>query len=605
MHVLSLYPPMFRRFAITAVFLVTAAVSFAQEVTTQLSSERASVGEPVQLMVRVEGGGGIKVPQNITVNGLRIVQTGTSRQFRMGTNMRPTASVTYVYAVIPQFEGDFTIPAFEVQVDGRSFKTRPMQLQVSGQGRVPAPGQFPPPGNVPQGSQSAPSGSVPEGTKPFFAELVPAKRKAYVGEVIPVELRFFFSPRVGGQLGDRPNFSGEGFTVQKFSNASKDTLVRDGEEYTVFTYKTSVTPVKSGNLELPAASLPARLQLPGGGNRSGIPDIFGDMFPPGMLANVQEVNIETNTASIEVLPLPKEGRPETFSGAVGQFTLETAVSPKKAAPGEPVTLSSVVSGRGNFEGMTAPVLTQDDGWKSYPPSDKFSAEDAIGYGGTKTFDFTLIAREARTKTPGVAFSYFDPSTGKYNTLTSAPIDVEAKGPQSGEAAAPSAPASSAASVTPSATPQPMAPASVAPAGSTAWSPLLQRREFLIANAALALAWLALFGYFAVRRYSASAGGVRAARLQKARLILSRLRHANDAEFSDLAVSFLCTRLQCDPLAIDDRLAAAGLGEDPLASIRHVLRRHAEMKYGARGAILTPEERHNAIQALEELDRRAK
>ncbi|MEI8312032.1 MAG: BatD family protein, partial [Verrucomicrobiota bacterium] len=137
-------------------------------------------------------------------------------------------------------------------------------------------------------------------------------------------------------------------------------------------------------------------------------------LPQGMFADNREVTLKTKPVQIEVQPLPKDGRPEDFSGAVGKFSMEATVSPKKVSAGEPVNLKVAVSGQGNFEGMGAPALTGDEGWRSYPPSDKFQSTDSIGFTGEKTFEFALIARQDQTRTPGARFSYFDPSTGKYN-----------------------------------------------------------------------------------------------------------------------------------------------------------------------------------------------
>jgi hypothetical protein len=82
-----------------------------------------------------------------------------------------------------------------------------------------------------------------------------------------------------------------------------------------------------------------------------------------------------------------------------------------------------VAGTGNFDRVEAPVLSQAEGWKSYPPSAKFTPGASLGQ-GRKVFEQALIARSGdKTSIPPLAFSFFDPETGKYQTLHSDPIPL--------------------------------------------------------------------------------------------------------------------------------------------------------------------------------------
>lgn len=575
----------------------------AQEVAAGLSSDQAHVGEPVQLMVTVRGARGAEVPQTLSVNGLRINLAGRSTQFEMH-NMKMSSTLTYTYIVVPQFEGDFTIPGFDVQIEGKTFHTRDMRLVVSGGVQVPQmPGQ--PQNAVPPSGQS--QGQSDQG-EPFFAELILSKKKVFVGEVVPVELRFYFNSRIGGQVGEKPNFGGEGFTVQKFSNAVKREQVVNGTNYTVFSFQSAITAVKSGTLEIPEASLDARLQLPGRAPQ-GFDDFFNNFpIPQGMFTDTRDVTLKTKPVQLEVQPLPKEGRPDDFSGAVGKFTMDASVSPKKAAGGEPVTLSVAVSGQGNFEGMGAPVLTGDEGWRSYPPSDKFHSTDSVGFTGEKTFEFPLIARQDQTKTPGLKFSYFDPSTEKYAVLTQEPLAVDAR-------AGGTAPLASA---TPDArgdkplpTPAPAAPAStpdvtLMAGGSSSWIPLFFRKDFLIANAALCVAWLALFSILALRKFSLSRAGRELARKKQLKEALAVLVHADPSGFYEKARDYISLRLNAggDDLAAAARIDAAPFPEEFKMSLHRVLERHGESKYAAGGAAPpSMEERQGVIALLKDLEAR--
>lgn len=563
----------------------------AQEIAAEVTNDHPHVGEPVQLTVTLRGARGAEVPHTLSVKGLRIQLVGQSTQVQM-LNMRMSFAAVYTYVVIPEAAGDYTIPAFEVKAGGHVLHTQPIQLSVEGSTQPPSLL----PNAPPQSSRNENENET--ATRPYFGELLISKKKAYVGEVIPTELRFYFNARYTGKVGERPSFGGEGFTVQKFSNASQREVVVDGETYVVFSFQTSITPVKSGPLEIPPAKLQALLNMPSDDSSQGLPGIFrgfGSMF-----TETQEVTLETKSATLDVVPLPKEGRPNEFSGAIGKFTLEASVNPKKVAGGEPVTLTAIISGQGNFEAMGAPVLTNDDGWRSYPPSDKFESSDSIQFSGKKTFEFPLIARHDQNLTPGLKFSYFDPSAQKYVTLTRDSFDVEVK-----------------AGAVPTATALPSPPPQTTPApsiredivvtggGASSWKALLLRKRFLIANGALAGLWLAFFSVFAFRKFARSSAALEKKRRRKSRSLLGRLRHADDDSFYAFAIAYLCSRLGVENsvIAATACLESSSLPAELKSRLEGIIDRYDESKYAA-GVVVKPgiDERSQVIATLDEFDK---
>lgn len=572
-----------------------------QEVAAGLSANQAQVGEPVQLMVTVRGARGAEVPEKLSVKGLQINLAGRSTQFEM-RNFKMSSTLTYTYLVVPLFEGEFSIPPFDVQIEGKSFRTQVMNLSVRGGGQAPQPQGLPQGAQIPSGQ---PPSSADEG-EPFFADLILSKKKVFVGEVVPVELRFYFNSRIGGQVGERPNFGGEGFTVQKFSNAVKREQVVNGTNYTVFSFQSAITAVKSGTLEIPEASLDARLQFPGK-MPQGFDSFFNNMpLPQGMFSDNRDVTLKTKPMQIEVLPLPKDGKPEDFSGAVGKFTMDATVSPKKAAAGEPVTLKASVSGQGNFEGMGAPVLTGDEGWRSYPPTDKFQSTDSVGFTGEKAFEFPLIARQDQTRTPGLRFSYFDPSTEKYVVLTQDPLEVNAKAGGAGAAAVSGTPVAAPQASKPAPTPTPASTPDVTAmaGGSSSWTSLLFRKEFLIANASLAVAWLAVLLILSLRKFTHSRPGLELARRKHLRDALGSLKDVEPTAFYEKARDYLILRLNNggDDLAIAARIDSSSLAPEIKASLHQVIERHGESKYAAGGAPPpSAEERQAVISILKNLE----
>ena len=109
--------------------------SEAQQVQAELSQDYAAVGQPVRLNISVTGGRGAQVPQQLKIDGIdaRFVGKSEQMQWQMGKGgVNSTATSIYSYLIVPLRQGDFTIPAIPVVVGGKTVKTSPLKLRVSG-----------------------------------------------------------------------------------------------------------------------------------------------------------------------------------------------------------------------------------------------------------------------------------------------------------------------------------------------------------------------------------------------------------------------------------------------------------------------------------------
>jgi hypothetical protein len=129
-----------------------------------------------------------------------------------------------------------------------------------------------------------------------------------------------------------------------------------------------------------------------------------------------------------VKPLPEQGKPASFQGAVGTFRISAAIDKDKVKQNEPVMLKMVIEGEGNIETITRPKLPALTGFKTYDSdtsSKLFQTANVIG--GVKNFEVVFIPKEEGSSfIPPLEFSYFDPRQEKYVTLRTPnfPIQVE-------------------------------------------------------------------------------------------------------------------------------------------------------------------------------------
>src|SRR5437762_9002063 len=219
---MSIHPRRFGFILSVAISLAASRDTFAASpsVTAVLSDSQPSVGQIVQLEIKVNGAQSANVPETISIDGLEIHQTGTSRQFEMH-NFDVSSSVTYNYTILPLKAGRFKIPAQTVRVGNDSLKTPELALNVA-------------PGSSSSSSGSRQGGQAAVGNRLGFAELIVAKKDAYVAEMIPAEIRLGFDSRARGRLQEGPELSAQGFTTQKLQQPRENLETIGGRTYQVY-----------------------------------------------------------------------------------------------------------------------------------------------------------------------------------------------------------------------------------------------------------------------------------------------------------------------------------------------------------------------------------
>src|SRR5213593_586311 len=486
------------------VFVAVALVQFARadspSVTAVLSNSETVVGETVALQIKVTGPGDAQPPEEISIDGLEIHATGQSRQFEM-RNFSTSSSVTYTYTVLPLRAGRFTIPSQTVHAGGRVIRTPQLVLNVAdspGQSTTTRP-------NRGGQSQAAAARDL------VFAELIVPKKTAYVGEIVPVRIRMGFDARIHPRLVEPPEIAGQGFTAQKLQQSSQNLETINGKPFDVVTFKTAITAARSGKCEIGPVKAKAQVVVPRrlSSPRSRSPfdlfdqdDPFSDPFfsnPFGQFGERREVEISSEPVTLDVKALPQNA-PPSFSGAIGNFTMTTEAKPKSVQVGDPITVTSTISGRGNFDRVNAPVVEDEHGWHKYPPSSKFKQDDEVGISGAKSFETVLSPNEKKQSLPMLAFSYFDPVKEQYVTLRSEPIAITVQG---GAAPTQNVAASRPASPTPAPATRPAATAKPAdilyqlteqPAATESFAPLYTRPVFWTAQLIPFLALIGLAGW---------------------------------------------------------------------------------------------------------------
>lgn len=380
-------------------------------VSASLDRAIAESGETLRLTVTLEGEQPTAVPRLPNLPMVQSVQYLGPRQMTQIVNGVSSFQVVFQFQVQTRGEGELTIPALTVATRAGPLQTEPVSCRITPR--------------------------EPKNDR-VTLKIVTPRDECYVGQTLPYDLQLYSSVNLN-QIAP-PKMSFDGFVTGQEMPPSNTQTVRDGQAFIVLSYRHTATPTKEGVLSLGPATQEYVLEV----NRGRRPRSLLDDFVGGG-AELERGTAEAPARTIRVKPLPAEGRPPGFSGAIGRFTVRPFASRTNVAVGEAITVKWLVSGLGSFPSVPSPQVTPVDGLKSYPGTNGFKADDPLGLSGTKTFESMVVLESPDIRALAFEpFSYFDPETGRYTTVRPRPIAVTVR-PEAGAAASPAVPAAEATS----------------------------------------------------------------------------------------------------------------------------------------------------------------
>ena len=141
---------------------------------------------------------------------------------------------------------------------------------------------------------------------------------------------------------------------------------------------------------------------------------------------VIEKSLSTGTQTINVKPLPENGKPESFTGAVGNFDFKVIPSKTALKAGESLDLEVSVSGKGNLKLFTLPKPVVPTALEMYEPSHSENVQTPLtGMVGKVSDKYTIIPQfKGKYTIKPMEFSYYDLASKSYKTITSKEITID-------------------------------------------------------------------------------------------------------------------------------------------------------------------------------------
>ena len=379
---------------------VQAQVSF----VVKASKKTLGINERLRIDFEMNEDGDNFVPPSF--KGFNVVGGPNQSISNSWINGKRSYSKTYSYFLAPKSQGTFSINQATIEIDDQIYKTTPLKIIITEAVSKPKDG------NSANYVASENVHLIAEVSKsnPFLNEAITIVYKLYVSNDVSITRSW--------QELDTPKF--QDFWSQYIEEKGEQQIYEttyEGKPYRYVILKKAVLyPQKTGELTIEPLTLDVPIDVQGNTR-----DIFGRR-------RMTRINrtISAGKRIINVKPLPTEGRPDNFSGAVGNFNFSVSVNKTMLDANEALELKIRAKGIGNLKLFNLPSLTLPSSLEVYEPvRDNKVAINIKGMNGFISDTYTIIPQyKGSYPIRPISFSYFDVTSAKYKTIISDEIVVK-------------------------------------------------------------------------------------------------------------------------------------------------------------------------------------
>lgn len=378
---------------------------FAQQAELSVSVSKNKLGLNQRLRIEYsinkQGADDFKAPK---FRDFQVIQGPSQSVSQSWINGNVSFSQSYTFILKPKRKGELIIEPASIKINGGTIDSKMMKIIVT------APVQTPDNPNDPD--------YIAEQNIHLVAEI--SKSKPFVGEGIYVEYRLYVSENVSvydSSVTEAPQYNGFWNQEIKINGFPVKTGKYNGENYRyIVLQKALLIPTKTGRLTLDPMKMDIVIGVP-----TGRADFFGNPITKNIKKAFSSVKKVVSPKS-----LPLEGKPENFTGAVGQFKFDVSLSKEILKANESSQIQLTVSGKGNLKLFELPAVETPVELEKYQPERKEKVRVATdGLLGSVTDTYTVVPQfKGKYKIPNISFSYFNPQTEKYSTISTEDLYVD-------------------------------------------------------------------------------------------------------------------------------------------------------------------------------------
>ena len=392
-----------KRIIILLLFITNSLIAQVQ-FEAKVSKNSLGLNERLRVDFTMNADGDNFVPPNFEASGFRVIAGPSQSVSQSWINGRSTFNKSYIYFLLPTQKGALTLKQASIEINGQLYKTSPIKINVTNAVEIP------------KDPNDAPAISADDNIY-LVADI--SKSNPYLNEPITVVYKLYFSHNIGisnwREL-NKPKYNdfwSQNIDIKQLV-AEEGTFKGERYRYVVLR-KTVLYPQKSGKLEIEPLSLDIDCQVP-----TNKRNFWGQP-----LMTQDNKRVSAGSKVINVKPLPENGKPEDFSGAVGRFDFKVKPSKTVLKNGESLDLDISVVGTGNLKLFTLPKPVVPSALEMYDPvHDENVSTPLTGMTGRISDKYTIIPQyKGNYQIKSMRFTYFDLGSSSYKTITSQPITI--------------------------------------------------------------------------------------------------------------------------------------------------------------------------------------
>ncbi|MBQ3249079.1 MAG: protein BatD [Alistipes sp.] len=394
------------RFILVLVALISSSVAWGQVSFTVDAPALTALGQPFRVEFSVDAEperDSFKAPsfEGFEVLAGPSVSTGHSIQFVNG-KQSSSYNCSYTFVLLPSESGTYTIGSASIKVDGKSYTTKPLPIEV-----IAEEGGA---GSTERTTEQRPESRIAKDD--ILLKLLVSETEVYKGESIRAWLVLYTRVNIDSiESLDMPSFDGFWSQELTFDNTPSREQV-NGRVYEAYKIKELLlSPQQSGKIVIPATTMSLLAQVVVEDKRH-----FDPIFGGRQIYHVQR-ELKTQPITINVKEFPA-GAPASFNGAVGSFRLTSRMPQSEIESNTADQMEITITGSGNLKFIAPPTLSLPESFEKYDTKVVDNVKlAASGASGSITYTYPFVARSAgEFHIDPVLFSYFDPATGQYHTL---------------------------------------------------------------------------------------------------------------------------------------------------------------------------------------------
>ncbi|RAP35587.1 hypothetical protein DID80_06235 [Candidatus Marinamargulisbacteria bacterium SCGC AAA071-K20] len=372
--------------------------------TARVNSQRLSLSSYLSYEVVISGEDISSLPK-LTLPDFKgkfdVISSSKQSSFSF-SNGQVSNSEIRKFSLLPVKTGDIIIGSAAIKYKGKTYKTNIIKVTV-----MPPVSSSAAANNQAAAAQTSQASKKPKNNKQFaniFADAKVDKTSVYVGEQLTFNLKLYRRLRLFSDIAfEIPEFNG--FWVEPLEANKDESLDRTtGRRFHVRELeKKALFPLKPGTIIIPKSRV----------------GVVINMFEGQKL-------LQSKAIKVSVKPLPEVGKPDGFSGLVGEFQLHGALSSRQVSENNSITYKVTLSGRGNLRSIENINYEKDGTFKIYRAKVEDKLQNVSVISGERIFSYIVIPKKSgEVSVPSFKLSYFSPEDKQYKviSLPAVPIRV--------------------------------------------------------------------------------------------------------------------------------------------------------------------------------------